>query len=156
MATRNRTILFRKYRDALKSVRVPAGSSPSSSRGGGPVIELSTTSFLNPNRSYAPLSTEDPGISSVGTVAIGLPPAWVDVSEEISANVQRVKVKMAELAKAHAKALMPSFGDGKEDQRQIESLTHEITELLKKSERRLQKLSAAGPSEDLNIRKNVQ
>lgn len=63
MATRNRTILYRKYRDALKSVRVPAGSSPSTSGGGGPVIELSTTSLLNRNQSYAPLSTEDPGTS---------------------------------------------------------------------------------------------
>ncbi|CAI9768934.1 unnamed protein product [Fraxinus pennsylvanica] len=155
MATRNRTILYKKYRDALKSVRVPSGLSPSSSSG-GPVIELSTTSLLNPNRSYAPLSTEDPGTSSRGTVAVGLPPAWVDLSEEIAANVQHVRVKMAELAKAHAKALMPSFGDGKEDQRRIESLTQEITGLLKKSEKRLQRLSAGGPSEDSNIRKNVQ
>lgn len=64
MATRNRTILYRRYRDALKSVRVPSASSTSSSGGrGGPVIELSTTSLLNPNRSYTPLSTEDPGTS---------------------------------------------------------------------------------------------
>ncbi|PIM99483.1 SNARE protein TLG2/Syntaxin 16 [Handroanthus impetiginosus] len=157
MATRNRTILYRKYRDALKSVRVSEGSLPSSAGGGGgPVIELSTTSLLNPNRSYAPLSTEDPGTSSRGTVAIGLPPAWVDVSEEIAANIQRVRGKMAELAKAHAKALMPSFGDGKEDQRRIEALTQEITALLRKSEKRLQILSAGGRSEDSNIRKNVQ
>ncbi|GFZ07194.1 syntaxin of plants 41 [Actinidia rufa] len=154
MATRNRTILFRKYRDALKSVRIPSGSSPSSS--GGPVIEMSSTSLLNPNRSYAPLSTEDPGSSSKGALTVGLPPAWVDVSEEIAANVQIVRTKMAELAKAHGKALMPSFGDGKEDQRRIEALTREITELLKKSEKRLQRLSAGGPSEDSNIRKNVQ
>ncbi|XP_057464640.1 syntaxin-43-like [Actinidia eriantha] len=154
MATRNRTILFRKYRDALKSVRIPSGSSPSSS--GGPVIEMSSTSLLNPNRSYAPLSTEDPGSSIKGALTVGLPPAWVDVSEEIAANVQRVRTKMAELAKAHAKALMPSFGDGKEDQQRIEALTREITDLLKKSEKRLQRLSAGGPSEDSNIRKNVQ
>lgn len=87
---------------------------------------------------------------------MGLPPAWVDVSEEISINVQRARTKMAELAKAHAKALMPSFGDGKEDQRAIETLTHEVTDLIKKSERRLQRLSATGPSEDSNVRKNVQ
>ena len=62
MATRNRTILYRKYRDVLKSVRVPSSSSPTSSSG-GPVIELSMASLLNPNRSYAPLSTEDPGSS---------------------------------------------------------------------------------------------
>ncbi|TYH34639.1 hypothetical protein ES332_D13G139700v1 [Gossypium tomentosum] len=160
MATRNRSLLFRKYRDALKSVRIPASSSASSaatkSSGGGPVIEMVSTSLLHPNRSYTPLSTEDPGNSSKGAVTVGLPPAWVDVSEEIAANVQRARTKMAELAKAHAKALMPSFGDGKEDQRIIESLTHEITNLLRKSEKRLQKLSASGPSEDSNVRKNVQ
>ncbi|KAK2975131.1 hypothetical protein RJ640_013722 [Escallonia rubra] len=155
MATRNRTFAYKKYRDALKSVRLPTGSSPSSSSG-GPVIELSTTSLLNPNRSYAPLSTEDPGTSSRGALTVGLPPAWVDVSEEVAANVQRVRAKMAELAKAHTKALMPSFGDGKEDQRRIEALTHEITDLLKKSEKKLQRLSASGPSEDSNVRKNVQ
>ncbi|XP_038714855.1 syntaxin-43-like isoform X1 [Tripterygium wilfordii] len=158
MATRNRTIIFRRYRDALKSVRVPASSSaPStSSGGGGPVIEMASTSLLNPNRSYAPLSTEDPGNASRGALTVGLPPDWVDVSQEIAANVQRARTKMNELAKAHSKALMPSFGDGKEDQRRIEALTHEITDLLRKSEKRLQRLSSAGPSEDSNIRKNVQ
>ncbi|XP_043816456.1 syntaxin-41 isoform X1 [Manihot esculenta] len=159
MATRNRTILFRKYRDALKSVRAPASSSAhlttSKNSGGRPVIELVSTSLLQ-NRSYAPLSTEDPGNSSKGALTVGLPPAWVDVSEEIAANVQRARSKMTELARAHAKALMPSFGDGKEDQRMIEALTHEITDLIKKSEKKLQRLSAAGPSEDSNVRKNVQ
>ncbi|KAJ6918125.1 syntaxin-43 [Populus alba x Populus x berolinensis] len=160
MATRNRTLIFRKYRDALKSVRVPSSSSPSTSSsgggGGGLVIELASTSLLNHNRKYTPLSTEDPGNSSKGALTVGLPPAWVDVSEEISSNVQRARMKMVELAKAHAKALMPSFGDGKEDQRMIEGLTQEITGLIRKSEKKLQRLAAAGPSEDSNIRKNVQ
>ncbi|KAG7576170.1 Target SNARE coiled-coil homology domain [Arabidopsis thaliana x Arabidopsis arenosa] len=167
MATRNRTLLFRKYRSSLRSVRAPMGSSSSSTvtehnsltgakSGLGPVIEMASTSLLNPNRSYAPVSTEDPGNSSRGTVTVGLPPDWVDVSEEISVYIQRARTKMAELGKAHAKALMPSFGDGKEDQHQIESLTQEITFLLKKSEKQLQRLSAAGPSEDSNVRKNVQ
>ncbi|XP_052191457.1 tlg2p-like protein a isoform X2 [Diospyros lotus] len=63
---------------------------------------------------------------------------------------------MKELLKAYAKALTPSFGDGKEDQRVLEALSLEITNLLRKSEKRLQKLSTGGPSEDSNIRKNVQ
>lgn len=87
---------------------------------------------------------------------VGLPPAWVDDSEEIAVNIRRAQLKMAELVKAHAKALMPSFGDGKEDQRTIEVLTHEITDLLRSSEKRLQKLSVTGSSEDSNIRTNVQ
>ncbi|CAD6240375.1 unnamed protein product [Miscanthus lutarioriparius] len=159
MATRNRTPLYRKYRDALRQVRAPAGA-PSSSGGGGggggggPVIEMA--SLLRSDRPYAPLSTDDPSASSRGAVTVGLPPAWVDVSEEISANMQRARTKMAELAKAHAKALMPSFGDGRDDQRAIEVLTHEVTDLLKRSEKRLQKLSMKDSSEDSNVRKNVQ
>lgn len=160
MATRNRTLIFRRYRDALKSVRAPASSPMASTSsgggGGGPVIELVNASLLHPNRCYTPLSTEDPGNSSKGALTVGLPPAWVDVSEEIAANVQRARTKMAELAKAHAKALMPSFGDGKEDQHLIEALTQEITTLIKRSEKKLRRLSAAGPSEDSNVRKNVQ
>lgn len=148
MATRNRTLIFKKYRDALKSVRAPSSSSS-----GGGVIELG---LLKQNSNYAPLSTEDPGTSSAGAFTLGLPPAWVDVSDEIASNVQRARSKMAELAKAHAKALMPSFGDGKEDQHKIEALTHEITDLLKKSEKKLKKLSSGGTSEESNIRKNVQ
>jgi syntaxin 16 len=80
----------------------------------------------------------------------------VDVSDEISGNTQTARMKMVELAKAHAKALMPSFGDDKGDQHKIEVLTHEITNLLRRSEKRLQKLSASDPSEDSNVRKNVQ
>lgn len=63
MATRNRTVQFRKHRDAVKSVRAPLSSSSGSGSGsGGPVIEMA--SLLGSNRSsYAPLSTEDPGPS---------------------------------------------------------------------------------------------
>ena len=61
-------MIFRKYRDALKTVRAPTSSSPASTssgggRGNGPVIEMVNASLLHPNRSYTPLSTEDPGNS---------------------------------------------------------------------------------------------
>ncbi|XP_044502908.1 syntaxin-42-like isoform X2 [Mangifera indica] len=154
MATRNRTALYKKKRDASMSVRAPLSSSESGST--GPVIEMVSGSFLRSNHSsYTPLSTEDPGPSREA-FTVGLPPAWVDDFEEISVNIQRARIKMAELVKVHAKALMPSFGDGKEDQRTIEVLTHEITGLLRRSEQRLQKISLIGSSEDSNIRKNVQ
>lgn len=80
----------------------------------------------------------------------------MDISEEISVNMQRARVKMSELAKAHAKALMPSFADSREDHHAIEVLTHGITDLLRKSEKRLQNMSSSEHSEDSNVRKNVQ
>lgn len=93
---------------------------------------------------------------SRGAFAVGPPPAWVDVSEEISANVQHAHVKVAELTKAHAKALMPSFRGGKEDPHLIGALTQEIIGLIRKTEKKLQGFSAAGPSKNSNVRKNVQ
>ncbi|KAJ3681623.1 hypothetical protein LUZ60_014196 [Juncus effusus] len=157
MATRNRTALYRKYRDALKSVRVPTTSNYANGGGAGSSVEMASTSLLNPNRTYAPLSTHDPSNSSGNShTVIGLPPAWVDFSEEITVNIQTAKKKMAELAKVHERALMPSFGDGKEEQHSIEELTHEITNLLKKSEKKLMSLSSNSHSEDSNVRKNVQ
>lgn len=154
MATRNRTALFRKYRDALRQVRAPSpSSSGGGGGGGGPVIELATVSLLNP---YTPLSTKDTDSLSARVVTVGLPPAWVDISEEIATNMQRARSKMAELAKAHAKALMPSFGDAKADQHAIEVLSQEITGLLKRCEQKLQLLSGHGDSNDINVRRNVQ
>lgn len=73
MSTRNRTPLYRKYRDALRTVRVPAASSlPSAASSGGRAgqgIEMVNTSLLHPARSYAPLSTEDPSNSRSGDSA---------------------------------------------------------------------------------------
>lgn len=64
-------MLYRKYRDALKSVQVPSSSPAATSSGGagGPVIELVSTSLLNQKRSYAPLSTVDPGNSRCAIIS---------------------------------------------------------------------------------------
>uniref|UniRef100_A0A6V7QXY7 t-SNARE coiled-coil homology domain-containing protein n=1 Tax=Ananas comosus var. bracteatus TaxID=296719 RepID=A0A6V7QXY7_ANACO len=170
MATRNRTPLYRKYRDALRSVRVPSASSSSrrgpstSASGGGAAVEMVSTSLLHPNRSYTPLSTEDPGNSSVMCglfVSVKATYHWSTSSlgRCIGRNIckyTKCTKKLVELVKVHEKALMPSFGDGKKEQRAIEMLTREITDLLKKSEKRLMKLSSTVPCEDSNVRKNVQ
>lgn len=46
-------------------------------------------------------------------MTVGVPPVWVDVSEQISANMHRARMKKTELAKAHANALMPSLAMAK-------------------------------------------
>lgn len=159
MATRNRTLLFRNYRDALRDVRKPSSSSsePSTSGhvGSGPVIELSNSPFMH-QRGYARLSTDDTDIHREDAVTIGLPPAWVDISEEIATNIQRARSKISTLVKTYAKALMPTFGDTITDQHAIEELTQDITHLLKRSEQMLQQLSGHGRSEDASVQKNVQ
>lgn len=88
---------------------------------------------------------------------MSLPPAWVDVSEQVQADMQNIRIKMAELAKAHGRALMPTFDDESGDQQTVELLSNEITKLLRKSEQRLQQLSKVpGSQEDANLRRNVQ
>eukprot|EP00249_Psilotum_nudum_P012020 c23536_g1_i1 orf=363-1325(-) len=155
MATRNRTALFRNYRDALRQVRVSSSSAFDASS--GPVIELVNAPLLSQKSGYKPVSTVDADITRVGTVTVGLPPAWVDISEEISTDMQCARSKMTELLKVHAKALRPTFGDTGADQRTIEQLTQEITRLLKKCEKKLLQLSGNYlPSDDASLRINVQ
>lgn len=75
MAARNRTLVFKRYRDALKTVRIPTISSVSSSSGSGsgtgPVIELVGSSLLQNKRRYTPLSSDDPGNSRYGVLDFG-------------------------------------------------------------------------------------
>ncbi|CAN1784293.1 SYP43 [Linum perenne] len=108
MATRNRTVIFRKYRDALKSVRIPTSSSSSAAStsssgggGGGPVIELVSTSLLNHKRSYAPLSTEDPGNFSKGALTVGLPPAW----RSLATDLQNLSMELRKKQSTYLKRL---------------------------------------------------
>jgi syntaxin 16 len=91
-------------------------------------------------------------------VTMNLPPAWVDISDQVSADMQRVQEKMVELTKAHSRALMPTFDDTSGEEHTIELLSQEITRLLKKAEQRLQQLSkgTAASQQDANIHKNVQ
>eukprot|EP00246_Nothoceros_aenigmaticus_P012768 TRINITY_DN4102_c0_g1_i2.p1 TRINITY_DN4102_c0_g1~~TRINITY_DN4102_c0_g1_i2.p1 ORF type:complete len:209 (+),score=55.76 TRINITY_DN4102_c0_g1_i2:154-780(+) len=71
--------------------------------------------------------------------------------------MQSIRSRMAELAKAHGRALMPTFDDDSGDQHTVELLSNEITKLLKRSEQRLQQLSkVSGSQEDANLRRNVQ
>ncbi|BBN02295.1 syntaxin 16 [Marchantia polymorpha subsp. ruderalis] len=155
MATRNQTALFKKYRDALRNVR----PGPSVA-GRGSSIELTEVFPGAPQRGrgYSTLSTEDDSDPTrAGSISVSLPPAWVDISDEVSTEMNKVKSKMAELAKSHGRALMVSFDDNTGEQQTIELLTAEITRSLKKCEQKLQRLSGGqGNSGDENLRKNVQ
>ncbi|KAL3696367.1 hypothetical protein R1sor_010443 [Riccia sorocarpa] len=92
-----------------------------------------------------------------GSISVSLPPAWVDISDEVSTEMNKLKSRMAELAKSHGRALMVSFDDSTGEQQTIELLTAEITRSLKKCEQNLQRLSGGqGNSGDENLRKNVQ
>lgn len=66
MATRNQTALFRKYREALRSVRPYASAGSSSLSGQGGAIELVEAPLLNQGgpRGYNAIGAEDPDASN--------------------------------------------------------------------------------------------
>lgn len=92
-----------------------------------------------------------------------LPPAWVDLSEEASADIAAIKDKLRGLSSAHAKALLPTFDDvGGAEDHVVEVVTNEITRLFKRCEGRLRRLGeragdgAGGDAEERRVVRNVQ
>eukprot|EP00897_Mesotaenium_endlicherianum_P006454 jgi/Mesen1/5837/ME000297S05029 len=144
MATRNRTQAFLKYRDALKQPRADTSieheNGPQRPTTGGGYIQLQPVDSFRGN-----------GASTT------LPPMWVDVSEKVKEDMQRLKSKTAELSKAHARALLPTFDNENTHDETVELLTQEITIGLKRCEKSLQRLTKGSTGgEDNNIARNVQ
>ncbi|BEJ14170.1 hypothetical protein CspHIS471_0313440 [Cutaneotrichosporon sp. HIS471] len=57
----------------------------------------------------------------------GLPPKWVDKSDEVEDILERIKIKSAALDKLHAKHVLPAFTDRSAEEREIERQTSDIT-----------------------------
>lgn len=117
--TRSRTLLFLSIRDSLAPGYV--ADAPLLSDDKPPLsdshVYFDSAGELRPHGDSVALN--------LGTS--GLPPRWVDVSEEVDALLQGMAPKLAELDRLHAKHLLPSFVDKSDQERQIESLTSEIT-----------------------------
>mmetsp|Transcript_35371 Transcript_35371/g.67658 ORF Transcript_35371/g.67658 Transcript_35371/m.67658 type:complete len:252 (+) Transcript_35371:622-1377(+) len=86
----------------------------------------------------------------------GLPPAWVDVSEEVGSDIKKIRDKMADLNRMHGKSLLVTFDDV-EDDTSIEILTQEVTRLFKRTEQRLRTLQDGGTesNQEEKMRRNV-
>ena len=103
----------------------------------------------------------DGALGGIAGMSSTLPPAWVDFSEEASADIAAIKVKLRELSSAHAKALLPTFDDvGGAEDHVVEVVTNEITRLLKRCEGRLRRLGEraadGADAEETRVVKNVQ
>jgi syntaxin 16 len=59
-----------------------------------------------------------------------LPPRWVDIQDEVGDVLKNITLKSAKLDKLHQKHVLPGFEDDnvkKQEERDIEQLTQEIT-----------------------------
>ena len=103
----------------------------------------------------------DGALGGIAGMSSTLPPAWVDFSEEASADIAAIKDKLRELSSAHAKALLPTFDDvGGAEDHVVEVVTNEITRLFKRCEGRLRRLGEraadGADAEETRVVKNVQ
>jgi len=103
----------------------------------------------------------DGALGGIAGMSSTLPPAWVDFSEEASADIAAIKDKLRELSSAHAKALLPTFDDvGGAEDHVVEVVTNEITRLFKRCEGRLRRLGERAAdeadAEETRVVKNVQ
>nr|XP_006125393.2 syntaxin-16 isoform X2 [Pelodiscus sinensis] len=115
------------------------------------VSSYSSSSPLN-SRSMAAALADDrmalvSGISLDPEAAIGvtkrLPPKWVDGVGEIQDDINRIKLKMKELASLHDKYLnRPTLDDSSEEEHAIEITTQEITQLFHRCQRAVQALQS--------------
>ena len=91
------------------------------------------------------------------SVALNMPPQWVQVSDDVTASMARIKDRLNQLAALHARALLPNFDEFSGEDAKVEVLTQEITRLFKRCEKSLQALSASQATDpgDGKVRQNV-
>lgn len=96
-----------------------------------------------------------------------LPPRWVDIQDEVSDILKDVTVKSAQLEKLHQKHVLPGFDDEdikKQEEREIEMLTQEITrgfqncqKAIKRVEMMVREAKVTGLSKgDETMARNIQ
>lgn len=81
--------------------------------------------------------------------ALALPPVWVDTLDEINANIKKIDRHVKELKLQYKEANSVTFNDAKERQskQKIEILTNEITNLFRKSQNSVKRISSIGNEE---------
>ncbi|ODQ64269.1 t-SNARE [Nadsonia fulvescens var. elongata DSM 6958] len=59
-----------------------------------------------------------------------LPPAWIDIGDEVNEMLTETKKKITELDTLHKRNILPGFDDRSHEEKEIESLTLQITQDL--------------------------
>ena len=152
-AYRNLTDKFIRFRDQARGNFGFATSERQSEAASTRLLEAALGSSSSMGLGHGEEGSGLEGLSAT------LPPAWVDFSEEVSADINRIKNKLKELAAAHHKALLPNFDDmgNDKDDHVVEIVTQDITRLFKRCEARLRALNdARGAQQETVIIKNVQ
>ncbi|ORY34566.1 t-SNARE [Naematelia encephala] len=146
--TRSRTLFYLSIRDSS------APSYPQRQRRSH--VQYGDTIDVAEDDQEALLGGGRPGDVSVGTK--GLPPRWVDASDEVEEVLEKVKGKIATLDKLHAKHVLPGFTDRSAEEREIERQTADITRDFRRCSTLISSIQPGprAPRVEIMTSKNVQ
>ncbi|KAK7472580.1 t-SNARE affecting a late Golgi compartment protein 2 [Stygiomarasmius scandens] len=99
-------------------------------------------------------------------IAPDLPPAWVDISDQVHSILADTQAKVQALERLHAKHVLPGFSDRSVEEHEIEAATSDITKDFRKCQALIQRIAPANPHKfppsssqsqsDAQAAKNVQ
>jgi len=144
MAMRSRTDVYLRFRASLRTHKR------------GPRTNSELSGFKEGKSLFAPQS-EDEG-SSVDVRRYEVPPMWVTLVDDMNRDIAMIKIKNADLAASHGKALLPGFGDEEDQDEQIASTVAEVSSLFKECEQRLRQMDSAAVAgdDDKKVRDNIK
>jgi len=144
MATRSRTQLYIRHREALRSHRKKVARPPD---------DKINRNLLDMRAALS----DDEGMGDPRVYSI--PPVWVVTVQDLKRDVMSIESKIKELSEVSGKHLLPGFGDEEEDNEDtITRTVQEITVLFRDCERRLKEIHNT-PDEgsgDEAVRKNIE
>ncbi|WFD43925.1 t-SNARE affecting a late Golgi compartment protein 2 [Malassezia psittaci] len=133
--TRSRTLLFLSVRDSI----VPGNSADA------PLLGTDSSNAPRDGVYFdmaGELHSRSDSVALDMSTSQALPPAWMEVSEEVDALLESMTPKLAELDRLHSKHLLPSFVDKSDQEKQIESLTAEITTEFRRASQFIARLAS--------------
>ncbi|KAF8070136.1 syntaxin-like t-SNARE protein TLG2 [Lyophyllum atratum] len=74
------------------------------------------------------------------TLDVALPPKWVDFSDQVELILADTQAKITALDKLHAKHLLPGFSDRTLEEREIDSITTDVTRDFRQCQSLIQKI----------------
>ncbi|KAL7007800.1 t-SNARE affecting a late Golgi compartment protein 2 [Cystobasidiomycetes sp. EMM_F5] len=141
--TRSRTGLFLSYRDTV--IRSPSSrlgsKSISSRKGKGRAYD---DSYDDEERSGLLANGADANGNGDLHQAIemdNLPPQWIDEADKVDDILDRLKPRLTQLDKMHAKHILPGFADKSAEERDIASATADITRELRRCQNIIAKIA---------------
>jgi len=144
MATRSRTQLYIRHREALRSHRKKVARPPD---------DKINRNLLDMRAALS----DDEGMGDPRVYSI--PPVWVVTVQDLKRDVMSIESKIKELSEVSGKHLLPGFGDEEENNEDtITRTVQEITVLFRDCERRLKEIHNT-PDEgsgDEAVRKNIE